>query len=225
MSSFYAIFALAGPIMAQKLMEQGMEYKAARENSGTILMFGGLIGVEAIVELQGCGVAFASMRPAAFAIFIPALIGRLATGVLTQFRKIGEEYQNLLPVEWKEGNAVQQWCYRGFEAMCIDESFMVTLVGTSVFQHILNAVTFILLTKGRAGSSTDVWRYLSGGMQGTYLSGVSQFLRTIGMRFAFCTSWNWFSTQGKAQLAWVDDAMPAPAALQDDDWRVPGAVK
>jgi len=48
-------------------------------NAGTTVMLSGFVLVEAVVELRGCGVTFGQMNPAAFLLFIPALVGRLAT--------------------------------------------------------------------------------------------------------------------------------------------------
>jgi hypothetical protein len=61
-----------------------------------------LVWFEALVELRGCGVTFAQMSPKAFLIFIPALVGRLASGVLLQANKVGKEFENMLPADFRE---------------------------------------------------------------------------------------------------------------------------
>mgnify|MGYP006086371353 CR=1 FL=1 len=52
-----------------------------------------------------------------------------------------------------------------------------------------------MLTKGKAARVADYGGYLAFGLEGTLLSGLQQFGRTLMMRFAFCTTWNWLSSQ------------------------------
>ena len=79
------------------------------------------------------------MTASSFFIFVPALVGRLATGVLTQQQKTGQEDGGcILPESWQEGSTGQQHTYQLFERLHIDNDFAVTSFGTSVFQYILN---------------------------------------------------------------------------------------
>ena len=48
------------------------------------------------------------MSASSFLLFIPALAGRLATGVLTQQQKVGTEPTPLLPESWRDGPTWQQ---------------------------------------------------------------------------------------------------------------------
>ena len=61
--------------------------------------------------------------------------------------------------------------------------------------QVLNGVTFVLLQKGRAATLGMYGRYLTGGIDGSAGGAVKQFAKTVGMRFGFCTAWNWFSSQ------------------------------
>ena len=45
----------------------------------------------------------------------------------------------------------------------------------------------MLLQKGRAMTLGDVGRYVGGGINGSPLSAVNQFEKTLGMRFGFCS--------------------------------------
>ena len=56
-------------------------------------------------------------------------------------------------------------------------------------------MTFVLLQKGRAATLGMYGRYLTGGIDGSAGGAVKQFAKTVGMRFGFCTAWNWFSSQ------------------------------
>jgi hypothetical protein len=64
------------------------------------------------------------MNPAAFLLFIPALIGRLATGVLTQQQKVGVESESIYPDEWKEGPTWQQHSAMTLDRFYIDRDFV-----------------------------------------------------------------------------------------------------
>lgn len=103
----------------------------------------------------------------------------------------------MLPDAWAADDAAgwQKQVNALFNTLCIDESFFVTLLGTSVCQHVLNGVTFVLLQKGRAATLGMYGRYLTGGIDGTMGGAALQFAKTVGMRFGFCTAWNWFSSQ------------------------------
>ena len=170
--------------------------QAATPNAGSVstagiaVMLSGFVFVEALVELRGCGVTFAQMTGSSFIIFIPALVGRLATGVLTQQQKVGAEASEpLLPKSWEYGPTWQAHTYRLFERLALDKEFLVTCAGTSVFQHVLNSITWVLLTRGKATTLVDIAKFMFGGMAGTPLSGLSQFGKTFLMRFGF--SWAW----------------------------------
>lgn len=68
-------------------------------------------------------------------------------------------------------------------------------MGTAVFQHVLNGVTWTLLTKGRTAGLADMAKFILGGMGGTVFSGAAQFGKTLLLRSLFGFSWNWFSSQ------------------------------
>ena len=132
MFSFYAFFAVASPFATQYLMRGGSPYAEARDN-GAMYIFPPLIFVEAVVELRGCGVTFAQMTASSFFIFIPALIGRLVTGIVTQTNKVGqEETVPLLPASWNTQDAPtwQQHTYLLFDKLALDKEFVVTCAGT-----------------------------------------------------------------------------------------------
>jgi hypothetical protein len=82
-----------------------------------------------------------------------------------------------------------------FQTLALDKEFVVTCAGTSVFQHVLNSITWVLLTRGRGASLLDITKFMFGGPNGTVLSGVSQFGKTFLMRFGFSWAWNWCTTQ------------------------------
>lgn len=198
MGMFYGSFALLLPFVTGALMQhRGQTFEEAKGNSMMGSLLCGFVFMEALIELRGCGVAYSQLRPMHFIIFMPALVGRLAAGVLTQYNKIGEEFVSVVPEEWAaaEAPAWQRALARVAKTACIDAQFFTTLVGTSVFQHVLNAVTFIALTKGKAGGAREIGSYLAKGLGGTYLSGLLQLLNTVGMRFAFVGVWNWCSSQ------------------------------
>ena len=158
-------------------------------------MLSGFVFVEAIVELRGCGVTFGQMTASSFLIFVPALIGRLATGVLTQQQKVGVESESVLPADWQEGPTWQQHTYMTFEMLHLDKDFFTTAAGTSVFQHILNATTWVLLTQGRTATFGSIFKFMLGGMNGTVLSGAAQFGKTLILRSLFGWVWNFCSSQ------------------------------
>lgn len=174
----------------------------------------GFVFVEAVVELRGCGVTFAQMTLSSFAVFVPALVGRLAAGVLTQQSKVGQEFVPLVPAAWETGSAWQQSLYRLSCALCIDMDFLTTAAGTSVFQHILNAVTFVLLTRGNQATLMDIGRFLLFGVNNTLASGLTQTLRTFVMRTLFGLSWNMASSQ-----QWPTPAFDRAAGTKRDATR------
>lgn len=155
----------------------------------------GFVFVEAVVELRGCGVTFAQMTLSSFLIFVPALVGRLAAGVLTQQSKVGQESPPLVPAEWAAGAEWQRAAHKVSRALCLDMDFLTTAAGTSVFQHVLNAVTFVLLTRGNKSTIGDIFRFLCFGVNNTLASGAAQTLRTFVMRTLFGLSWNMASSQ------------------------------
>ena len=194
---FYGFFAVACPFATQYFMERGSSYEDASGTAALAIMLSGLVFIEALVELRGCGVTFAQMTISSFLLFIPALVGRLAAGVLLQQQKVGaEESPPMLPAAWEHSDQMwQAHSYRLFERLHIDQEFLVTLIGTSVTQHVLNTITFVLLTRGKATTLFDIGKFLLGGMNGTVLSGASQFGKTVAMRFGFTWAWNWCSSQ------------------------------
>ena len=191
MTAFYCFAAFIVPYSTQHFMKQGDEYENAYNKSQYSLVFGISI-VETIVELLGCGVGLNQMSLAPLLVFYPALIGRIVSGVLLQIKKTGAEFENILPASFKDESASewQRGLSKGLDLFAIDDSFFITLFGTSVFQHVLNGVTFIMLTRGKATTLGDIGRYMKEG-------GLAQLLRTVGMRFSFCLGWNWLSSQKK----------------------------
>ena len=174
--------------------------QAATGTAGLVMIMSGFVAIEAVVELRGCGVLFSQMTASSFAIFIPALVGRLACGVLLQQAKTGggdESSFVLLPASWGEAGAPtwQAHTYGLFERLHIDKDFAVTSVGTTVFQYMLNAVTYVLLTKGKTAAMRDFFSFMAFGMGGTVLSGVGQFAKTLAMRSCFGFAWNLASSQ------------------------------
>eukprot|EP00967_Tisochrysis_lutea_P018950 scaffold21497_cov32-Tisochrysis_lutea.AAC.1 len=135
------------------------------------------------------------MNPVAFLLFIPALIGRLATGVLTQQQKVGVESEKIYPEDWLTGPTWQQHTAMTLDMLHLDKDFATTAMGTSVFQHVLNGVTWTLLTKGKSAGIVDMTKFILGGMGGTFLSGAAQFGKTFVLRSLFGFAWNWFSSQ------------------------------
>lgn len=196
MGFFYGFFAVSVPFVTQILMDRGQSYDEAQSNAAIAMMLSGFVFVEALVELRGCGVTFDQMTMGSFLVFIPALIGRLAAGVLTQQQKVGAApSEPFLPASWAEGPTWQAHTYMLFDRLAIDREFVVTCAGTSVFQHVLNSITWVLLTRGRTASVGDIMKFMVGGMEGTVLSGISQFGKTFAMRLGFCWAWNWCTSQ------------------------------
>jgi hypothetical protein len=197
MGFFYSFFAVVCPFVTQMFMERGQSYEEAQTTAAIVVMLSGFVFIEALVELRGCGVTFGQMTASSFIIFIPALIGRLATGVLTQQQKVGTEAgPPILPASWEYSEQTwQAHTYRLFERLHLDHEFCVTCAGTSVFQHVLNSITWVLLTRGRATTLVDIFKFMLGGLSGTALSGLGQFGKTFAMRFGFSWAWNWCSSQ------------------------------
>jgi len=199
MGFFYSFFAVVCPFVTQYFMEKGQSYEEASTTASIVVMLSGFVFIEALVELRGCGVTFGQMTASSFILFIPALIGRLATGVLTQQQKVGaDEKPPILPAAWEHSEQMwQAHSYRLFERLHLDHEFVVTCAGTSVFQHVLNSITWVLLSSkaGKAASLFDILKFMFGGPNTTVLSGASQFGKTFAMRFGFSWAWNWCSSQ------------------------------
>lgn len=205
MGVFYGAFAIISPFLVDYFMQDNFmgaaqTYEAATGTAGLVMIMSGFVAIEAVVELRGCGVLFSQMTASSFAIFIPALVGRLACGVLLQQAKTGggdESSFVLLPASWGEAGAPtwQAHTYSLFERLHIDKDFAVTSVGTTVFQYMLNAVTYVLLTKGKTAAMRDFFSFMAFGMGGTVLSGVGQFAKTLAMRSCFGFAWNLASSQ------------------------------
>lgn len=64
-----------------------------------------------------------------------------------------------------------------------------------MLQHILNGITWVLLTRGKSARLPDILRFIVGGMAGTPLSGITQLGKTFAMRLGFGWAWNYFSSQ------------------------------
>ncbi len=189
-------------------MNQGQTYKEAHGNTGLALFLSGFAALEAVVELRGCGVPFSSMSAGALAIFVPFLIGRLAAGVVTQQAKVGTKSESLLPPEWKESaDDMKRQLFALFETLALYADFLTTVVGTAIFQHLLNGVTFVLLTKGNANVFRDFGKYLSGGTSGTVGGSITLFMRTVALRTLFCWSWNFCSAYNNSPVKCIDSAL------------------
>ena len=211
MGMFYGGFAVFGPFATAYYLAKGQDYGEASGNAGLTLMLSGFAALESVVELRGCGVTFAQMSPLlTVSVFLPALVGRLYTGVLTQQRKVGEGFQSLLPAAWSDPHSSaaewQKTLAKTFETLALDLDFFTTVVGTTFCQHILNACTFVMTQKGRSASLMDVLKYCYGGLVGTPKGGFLQLGKTFNLRFFFCLIWNMCSAQpvgefGGVQLA------------------------
>ena len=203
----YGTCACAIPWATSKLMDRGQGMAEAKSNASTVVMLSGVAVLEAIVELRGCGVAFDQMTAGALLCFVPALIGRLAAGVLVQQQKIGGEFQNVLPPDWGAGGGLRTSLYNVCDTLCIDKEFFKTVVGTSIFQHILNGITYVLLTHGKNTRMLHIGRYLTGGLDGTAASAMQQFARTVSLRLGFCGVWNWLGSQKVSHWEVMDQAL------------------
>ena len=207
MGLFYGGFAVIAPWVTSAFMDRGQNYKEAHGNTGLALFLSGFAALEAVVELRGCGVPFSAMSASAFLIFVPFLIGRLAAGVVTQQAKVGTVAEPMLPKEWKTSD--ESWkrdLFATFETLALDSDFLTTVVGTSIFQHLLNGVTFVLLNKGNANVMRDFMQYLKGGMNGTIGGSMNLFGRTIALRTFFCWTWNYCSAQPR-RLEPIEEAL------------------
>lgn len=125
--------------------------------------------------------------------------------------------------------------YRLFETLALDKEFLITCAGTSVFQHVLNGISWVhgpagalksaglgeadgrrlsaqvLLTRGKATGIMDIAKFVFGGMAGTPLSGLSQFGKTFVMRLGFSWAWNWCTAQQLHMACFDTWAKPPPA--------------
>ena len=222
MGIFYSLLGVGGAVLTNYFMKGGSSYEDAKSNANAAFLLSGLVALEAIVELRGCGVPFANMSPMAFAVFLPVLVGRLVSGVFIQQQKVGStDSSRLLPDSWENGSAAQKqvrvvaqvcstvhdvWWQRPHmlipacsapqlvavtDALALDQTFLITVVGTTVFQHILNGVTYVLLEKGRFNVLRNLGAYLTGGLNGTAAGAVQLLARTFMMRFFFVLTWNW----------------------------------
>jgi len=202
----YGGCAVLLPIGTNSLMARGYNYKDASLYSAAGALFTAMAVLEALAELRGCGVTWDQMNAPALSCFSVALIGRLATGVLVQQQKIGKTFENALPPEWRGASGYKGTLHRTFETLCIDNDFFRTLVGTSIFQHLLNSITYVLLTRGHATTLRHIGQYLTGGLNGTTASAIQQFARTVALRLGFCGCWNWLSAQPPPAFRAIDRA-------------------
>merc|ERR1712185_506516 len=71
--------------------------------------------------------------------------------------------QPLLPAAWNDADAPtwQQHTYMLFERLALDKEFVVTCAGTSIFQHILNSVTWVLLPSGKLTTLGQIGGFLA----------------------------------------------------------------
>ena len=116
----YGSAACTTPFLTVGLMRRGQEYKPASKNAAAAVMLSGVAVFESLVELRGCGVAFGNMTPVAVGLFIPAIIGRLAAGVLVQQQKVGTEFQSVVPADWKAAGGARSSVYDLSTTLCID---------------------------------------------------------------------------------------------------------
>ena len=106
MATFFALLGLGTPLAANAIMVRtGEAYGTAKFKGQAAILFGGLILGEVAIELKGCGVPMRAIRLFALAAFLPALIGRLATGVALQVTKNTDEFANVLPAGFKKPDA------------------------------------------------------------------------------------------------------------------------
>ena len=181
-TALYGLLSLTIPL-AMSTMFKEQDYEAAKGNSKIAMMVSGLASIEAMIELRGCGV---TVMPTvgSFLIFYPALLGRLATGVLLQQGKVGTESTNILPDDFRAADA-PEWKVSTndlFDTLAIDQAFFVTLGGTTIFQHILNGVTLVLRDQGQGTTVKQIGKYIVGGMEGTAMSGANMLMRTFMLR-------------------------------------------
>ena len=215
MGIFYSLLGVGGAVLTNYFMKGGSSYEDAKSNANAAFLLSGLVALEAVVELRGCGVPFANMSPMAFAVFLPVLVGRLVSGVFIQQQKVGStDSSRLLPDSWENGSAAQKQLVAVTDALALDQTFLITVVGTTVFQHILNGVTYVLLEKGRFNVLRNLGAYLTGGLNGTAAGAVQLLARTFMMRFFFVLTWNWCSSNDLHVFDFVTAAADAPKLTQ-----------
>jgi hypothetical protein len=205
-AALYGSCVVLRPIVTDRLLRGGADAATASLGATALTLVCAMAPCDGLAEFRGVGVPGAAIPLGTLVCFMASIVGRLATGVLVQQRKVGTEFRSALPEQWREASSPQWALFTAFEALRIDADFLLTLGGTSVFQYVLNAITFVLLTKGAAGRLPDVGRYLTGGLTGTPGGAATQFGRTVGMRFGFCTGWNRLSARPTPEPAAVTHA-------------------
>mmetsp|Transcript_99471 Transcript_99471/g.172674 ORF Transcript_99471/g.172674 Transcript_99471/m.172674 type:complete len:427 (-) Transcript_99471:59-1339(-) len=202
----YLIFACAHPVLTGVLLSR-QEAVGDSSNEGytdakqlaSMYTLGMVTFVETYVELQGIGVNPNHLTAKVFFCFLPTICGRLSCSVMVQLRKIGQDFQGILPESWagESASAPQQWVNRVFKALSIDQQFFIGLLGCSFFQHASNGVAHVATSKGLGFTAQDAMQYFVGGLDGSMKSALIQVVRTIWMRFSFIAFWNWQSSNAR----------------------------
>jgi hypothetical protein len=146
--------------------------------------------IEFVVEASGCGISPSKMLSRIAPVATTFVVGRLASGVLVQYRALDTEITD--PLTEKKEDPLREYKDLG-----------KTVFGTSIAQHGLNGC-MRALADGTGGKG--ILRYLGSGdtlEKGTALTSLRQVGGTVLQRTAFCAAWNHLSHQKPEAPAWA----------------------
>ncbi|MDN3504427.1 MAG: hypothetical protein P0S95_02490 [Rhabdochlamydiaceae bacterium] len=181
MFAFYGLATLIIPIIQDKLITDEITPKQAKSLAESVTILGAA-PLEFVIEFQGCGGSFNQLQPGASLLGTAAIVGRLVAGVLIQLRAAGSEDKS----KKKEL-----------------EDFLVTLVGTTLSQHLINATMKAQI--GKAGLP-GVWNYLKvGHISGVGTTGASlaRLGGTFFQRLTFVLAWNRYTHTDRPLPKWA----------------------
>ena len=160
---YYGASTLEIPIIQSRLVDHGYSKANARDTAKRVAFVGLGAPVEFTVEAWGCGMRFNQLRLVTALFGTVCIAGRLATGVLVQYRA-AERRQTGCPQVGPSGAS---------------DVFFKTLIGTTLAQHGINAS---MQTMANGKGIKGVWHYFISGQ----VSGKAELkgsLRQLGGTF------------------------------------------
>lgn len=183
---FYAGAAYMIPCAENALMRQGLSKKQAHSRAEEAIILGLGSPLEFYIETRGCGITtrLPFLTTAAGTLFVA---GRLATGVLVQYRALDETSND----EHTKDSSRKY------------TDLLKSAAGTTVTQHLLNGT--VQSIRHNTGVKSIISYVKSGDVTDNNLKagGLRQLAGTFVQRILFTYAWNELTHQNKKTPEWV----------------------
>lgn len=184
---FYGVAAASMPVISSRLQDRGYDKKAADSSSQTAVFVGIGSPLEFGVEALGCGITPTQLSLGPALLGTSAIAGRLAAGVLLQYRAVGESQSD----DYVE-DSKRKW-----------RDFTYSWLGTTFAQHAINGSMQTITHRHGMMGIYNYFRYGATSGTGSLQRAALRFAGTGFQRFVFMMYWNHLNHQSQELPSWM----------------------